>query len=62
MSKKCQRCPDSTTNRDGVCDLCRAEEVQKIADEIEAMLQYDKRAYSEIYTQGPNVIIRVYGS
>ena len=62
MSKQCQSCHDTTTNRDGVCDLCRAEEVQEVADEIEAMLQYDKREYSEVYTKGPNVIVRVYGS
>lgn len=53
-------CHDTTTNRDTVCDMCRAEEVQFIADEIEAMLQHDSREYSEVKTEGNRVIVVVF--
>jgi hypothetical protein len=40
--------------------MCRAEEVQDLADEIEAMLEYDKKEYSEVKTDGNRVIVVVY--
>lgn len=60
MSQQCRVCQDKTTNKDGICDLCRADQVEFIASEIEAMLQYDERRYKSIKTEGDRVIVEVY--
>lgn len=60
MSKECETCLDTTTNKDGICDMCKAEWVEHIASEIEAMLQYDKHDYLELRTERNRVIVEVY--
>lgn len=60
MSKECETCLDTTTNKDGICDMCKAEWVEHIASEIEAMHQYDKHDYLEVRTERGRVIVQVY--
>jgi hypothetical protein len=60
MGHQCHVCQDTTTNKDGICDLCRADQVEFIAKELEAMLQYDERRYKTVRTEGNRVIVEVY--
>lgn len=60
MSEQCEGCQDRTTNKDRICDLCKAEWVEHTANEIEAMLQYDKHDYVEVRTERNRIIVQVF--